>query len=43
MLSWKPSRLSSDFVGRRFLLRLIDHTVEVQCPIEGKSMSSRVA
>ena len=42
MLSWMPNRLSSDFAGRRFLLRLIDHMVEVQCQGEGQSMSSRV-
>ena len=42
MLSWMPNRLSSDSVGGRFLLRLIDHTVEVQCPREGQSISPRV-
>ena len=42
MLSWMLNRLSSDFVGGRFILRLIDHTVEVQRPSEGQSISPRV-
>ena len=36
------NRLSSDLVGRRFLLRLLDHMVEVRCLGGGQSIPPRV-